>query len=166
MNKSIHTGKDDEVIRRSQPPNTPEDLRTYAPYLMNRLMNRYNMDQNRDLSEYGVSSAVLRTLSVLHIHKTLTVNEIASYAVIEQSNTSRTVDSMVKAGLVERRIAKTDMRRRQIVLTDKGRKLLKRLWPVMSQNHARLIDGIPAADLEVFVRTLHAMIGNVHEESI
>ena len=166
MNKSAHGQGDDEMMRLSQPPNKPEDLWTYVPYLLNRLTTRYNTDQNRDLSDYGIGSAVLRTLSVLHIHKTLTVNEIAAYAVIEQSNSSRTVDSMVRAGLVERRIAKVDQRRRQVVLTEKGREQLKRLWPIMARNHARLIDGIPAADLEIFVRTLHAMIHNVHEEPI
>lgn len=157
---------EDGAVRRPRPPGTPEELRAYAPYLMNRLMNRYNADQNRDLGEHGSGGAFLRILSVLYVHETLTVNEIAAYAVIEQSNASRTVETMVRAGLAERRIAATDLRRRQIVLTESGRAQLERLWPVMAQNHARLVDGIPAADMEAFVRTLRTMLRNVREEPI
>ena len=79
-----------------------EELETYIPYLLNRLANRWNADQNGDLSAHGINGTALRALSVLLIHKTLTVNEIAAYAAVEQSNASRAIDSMVMAGLVER----------------------------------------------------------------
>src|SRR5258705_950594 len=72
--------------QKSGPPKTPEQLRNYLPYLINRLANRWNLDQNRDLSEHGLNNVVLRTLSILYTHKTLTVNELADLAVTKESS--------------------------------------------------------------------------------
>lgn len=144
-------------------PSTPAELQAHLPYLLNRLANRWNLDLNRDLSEYGINGTVLRALAVLYIHKTLTVNDIATYAVVEQSNASRTIDTMVASGLVVRHIAASDLRRREVALTDKGEALLKELWPIMARNHKRLVDAIPAEDLRVCVDVLMAMIDNTGE---
>ena len=88
--------------RTEGPPRTPEDLRAYLPYLVNRLSNRLTIDQGKLLAERGLTNAALRTLSVLHIYRRLTVNEISVLAVLEQSTASRTVDNMLAAGLVQR----------------------------------------------------------------
>jgi len=99
---------------KSGPPRTKDQLQTYIPYLFNRLSNRWNLDQNRDLGEHGINNVVFRTLSVLYIYKTLTVNEIAVLAVTEQSTASRMVESMVSSGWVKREIAEEDQRRRMV----------------------------------------------------
>lgn len=160
MSKPAHPLKEP-----ARPPATTEDLEAYIPYLLNRLTNRWNIDQNRDLGDHGINGTVLRALSVLRMHETLTVNEIANYAVVEQSNASRTIDTMVTAGLVERRIAETDLRRREVALTEKGAQLHKDLWPIMIANYERLVSGIPASDLRTCIATLLAMIGNIENRT-
>src|SRR5258705_13778535 len=96
--------------QKSGPPKTPEQLRNYLPYLINRLANRWNLDQNRDLSEHGLNNVVLRTLSILYIHKTLTVNELAVLAVTEQSTARREIGSMGFAGWGKTEIGQGDLR--------------------------------------------------------
>lgn len=166
MSESACPRKDEPAVKKSETFSTPEELRNYIPYLLNLLTNRWNTDQNRDLSEFGINSTVLRTLSVLYMLRTLTVNEIAAYAVVEQSNASRTIDAMVTAGLVERQIAEKDLRRREVALTEKGQALLHELWPLMARNHERLIDGISKKDLKICTDTLRTMIRNLGERSI
>ncbi|WP_411505202.1 MarR family winged helix-turn-helix transcriptional regulator [Brucella anthropi] len=139
----------------------PDDLHAYIPYLLNWLTNRWNLDQNRELSEHGINATILRALSALYIFKRLTVNEIAAYAMAEQSNASRTIDSMVSAGLVERHISESDLRRRDIMLTGKGEALLKRLWPAMVRNHRRMVADIPKKDIDICIATLKAMMRNL-----
>ncbi|MBN9045490.1 MAG: winged helix-turn-helix transcriptional regulator [Rhizobiales bacterium] len=141
----------------------PDDLHAYIPYLLNWLANRWNLDQNRELSEHGINATVLRALSALHIFRRLTVNEIAAYTIAEQSNASRTIDSMVSAGLVERHISESDLRRRDIMLTGKGEALLRQLWPAMVQNHRRMIAGIPRKDLDICIATMRAMMHNLSD---
>ena len=149
--------------RGAEPPKTAAQLGSFVPYLLNRLSNRWNLDQSRDLGPHGISNTALRALSVLYIHETLTVNEIAVFAVAEQSSASRTIDSMVSEGLVARQISKTDLRRREIALTAKGEALLKELWPLMDRNYRALTAGIAPEDIEACARVLTKMIDNVGE---
>jgi DNA-binding MarR family transcriptional regulator len=151
---------------RSGPPRTADQLQTYIPYLFNRLSNRWNLDQNRDLSEYGINNVVFRTLSVLFIYKALTVNEIAVLAVTEQSTASRIVDTMVSSGWVKREIAEEDQRRRLVALTADGEVLLRKIWPVMEKNYNKLIKGIDPDDIEVCARVLAKMVENIRQNQI
>jgi DNA-binding MarR family transcriptional regulator len=151
---------------KSGPPRTKDQLQNYIPYLFNRLSNRWNLDQNRDLSEHGVNNVVFRTLSVLYIHKSLTVNEIAVLAVTEQSTASRMIDSMVSSGLVKREIAEEDQRRRLVALTAEGEALLRKIWPIMENNYDRLIEGIDPDDIEVCARVLARMVENIRQNQI
>jgi DNA-binding MarR family transcriptional regulator len=155
-----------QTRQRSGPPTTPEQLRSYVPYLINRLSNRWNLDQNRDLSAHGINNVVLRTLSVLNIYKTLTVNEIAILAVTEQSTASRTIDAMVSAGWVKREIGEKDLRRREIALTKAGEALLKKVYPVIDRNYEALARGIDRSEVEICARVLARMIDNVRQNDI
>jgi DNA-binding MarR family transcriptional regulator len=151
---------------RSGPPRTADQLQTYIPYLFNRLSNRWNLDQNRDLSEYGINNVVFRTLSVLFIYKALTVNEIAVLAVTEQSTASRIVDTMVSSGWVKREIAEEDQRRRLVALTADGEILLRKIWPIMEKNYNKLIKGIDPDDIVVCARVLAKMVENIRQNQI
>jgi DNA-binding MarR family transcriptional regulator len=158
--------KESKSRSKSSPPRTRDQLQNYIPYLFNRLSNRWNLDQNRDLSEHSVNNVVFRTLSVLYIYKTLTVNEIAVLAVTEQSTASRTVDSMVASGLVKREIAEEDQRRRVVALTADGEALLRKIWPVMERNYDRLVNGIDSDDIAVCARVLAKMVENIRQNQI
>jgi DNA-binding MarR family transcriptional regulator len=158
--------KESKSRSKSSPPRTRDQLQSYIPYLFNRLSNRWNLDQNRDLSEHSVNNVVFRTLSVLYIYKTLTVNEIAVLAVTEQSTASRTVDSMVASGLVKREIAEEDQRRRVVALTADGEALLRKIWPVMERNYDRLIEGIEPEQIEICARVLAKMVENIRQNQI
>lgn len=149
--------------RRGAPPATPDDLRAYIPYLVNRLSNRLTIDQGRMLSERGLTNAALRILSVLHIYRRLTVNEISVVAVLEQSSASRTVESMLAAGLVTRESGARDSRRREVAPTATGERLLREVWPHVAQNYGRLTQGIPAEDVATCARVLSRMIDNVRQ---
>ena len=151
---------------RSGPPRTADQLQTYIPYLFNRLSNRWNLDQNRDLSEHGINNVVFRTLSVLYIYRTLTVNEISVLAVTEQSTASRMVDSMVSSGWVKREIAEEDQRRRVVALTAEGEVLLRKIWPIMEHNYDSLIAGIDPDEIEVCARVLAKMVENIRQNQI
>ncbi len=161
MTKAPGPSPDPEARSDAEPSMVPRDLEAYVPYLLNRLTNIWNVNQSGELVEFGINATLLRTLAVLSIHETLTVNEIANYAVVEQSNASRTIDSMVTAGLVRREISASDLRRREIALTEAGEALLKQLWPIMHRNYTRMIRDIPDKNLAICIETLLAMLRNM-----
>jgi DNA-binding MarR family transcriptional regulator len=147
--------------QQAEPPSSLEELEAYLPYLVNRLASLGQIVQNRKLGRGGINNVVLRTLSVLHIENGLTVNEIAAQTFADQSTASRTIDAMAASGWVERRIPKTDMRRREIILTQAGRALLQSCWPLMEEYYAGLVYGIDPADIAACRRVLSRMTDNL-----
>lgn len=147
-------------------PATPEQLRAYIPYLVNRLSNRISADQNKFLATMNLNNAAFRTLSALHIYKTLTVNEISVLAVIEQSSASRTIDQMLETGLVTRQNGVNDQRRREVALTRDGAALLRKIWPKVARRSDRLTEGIAREEIELCARVLSRMIDNVREHDL
>jgi DNA-binding MarR family transcriptional regulator len=60
----------------------------------------------------------------------LRVNELAREVVLSPTAMSRFVDRVEAAGCVRREPDPADRRALQVVLTDEGRALLRRMWPV------------------------------------
>jgi DNA-binding MarR family transcriptional regulator len=143
------------------PPSTYDELERYLPYLVNRLSTLGQTKQNRMLQKDSINLVTMRTLSILYIEDGLTINEIAARTFTEQSSTSRAIEAMVLQGLVERRIPEQDQRRREIVLTDKGREQLLQTWPAMNHYFQILSDGISPADRDVCRNVLLRMLANL-----
>lgn len=143
------------------PPATTEALEAQFSYLINRLSSLAQSRLATMLKRSGVSLIVLRTLSILHIERGLTINEIAERIFSEQSKASRTIDSMVLAGLVERHTPDSDQRRREVILTPAGRALLFACWPEAHAFHALLEKGVSAQDLAITRRVLLSMTANL-----
>ena len=63
----------------------------------------------------------------------LRVNELARAVVLSPTGMSRFVARLEAEGLVRREPAPADRRALQVVLTDAGRDLLRRMWPVYAR---------------------------------
>ena len=138
-------------------------LQQFAPYLMNRIMGRYNATLRDDLKANGLSTAQMRTLAILAVAEGLTINEIAVYAVIEQSTMSRTLDAMETQGLLRRETEASDNRVRRIYLSDKGRALFDEVWPVMRSAFQTMFAGVDAGDYATFVAVLQKVLRNIRK---
>ena len=73
-------------------------LQQFAPYLMNRIMGRYNATLREDFRKQGLTIPQVRTLAVLSVTDGVTVNDLSVYTVIEQSTLSRTLDTLCRRG--------------------------------------------------------------------
>ena len=69
-------------------------LDNFAPYLMNRIMGRYNASLRQEMSALGLTTPKMRSLAVLAIRDGLLIRELAVYAVVEQSTLSRALDGL------------------------------------------------------------------------
>ncbi|NUP05655.1 MAG: MarR family transcriptional regulator [Polyangiaceae bacterium] len=74
---------------------------------------------------------------------------------------SRILKTMEEHGLIERRASAEDARARAVHLTERGRRLRKKLVPVARALVARLTAGIEPSDVETTRRTLQRMFENV-----
>lgn len=136
-------------------------LTHFAPYLMNRIMGRYNGDLQAELKRHGLTTMKMRTLAVLAVVPGLTINELSVYAVSEQSTMSRTLEALEAAGLVRREERQSDGRVREIYLTEAGRSHFDLIWPLLYDGYRKLFEGIDREERQAFVQTLQKMLRNV-----
>ena len=89
-------------------------INQFAPYLMNRIMERWNGNLAEALKLHDMSTTMMRALAVLSISSPVTINELSAYAVTEQSTMSRTLDFLEAQGLMRRQRRAEDMRIRDV----------------------------------------------------
>ncbi len=141
-------------------------LSNYAPYLMNRIMGRYNASLRDEIAELGLTTPKMRALAVLSVIEAPLIRELAVYAVVEQSTLSRALDQLAAEGLVRREADSADSRATRVILTDAGRATFETLWPRMAEAQARMFKGIDEAERRAFVGTLQKMLANIRKHEI
>ena len=138
-------------------------LNNFAPYLMNRIMGRYNAGLRNEMAELGLSTPKMRALAVLSVIDGLQIGQLAVYAVVEQSTMSRTLDAMMAENLVQRVADTEDSRVTRIVITDTGRGTFERIWPSMAEQYERMFAGISDDERAAFVSTLQRILRNIRQ---
>ena len=138
-------------------------LANYAPYLMNRIMGRYNASLRAEMARLGLTTTKMRALAVLSIIDRPLIRELAVYAVVETSTLSRALDGLASEGLVRREADAADSRATRVSITEEGRAAFDRLWPHMAEAHDRLFLGIPEEERRALVATLRKVLANTRE---
>lgn len=138
-------------------------LENFAPYLMNRLMGRYNAALREEMAKLGLTTTQMRSLAVLSVLDGILIRELAVYAVVQQSTLSRGLDALVQDALVARLPDPDDSRATRIFLTDAGRKTFDQLWPHMSNAYEAMFRGVTETEKSAFVGTLQKMLKNIRK---
>lgn len=138
-------------------------LENFAPYLMNRIMGRYNAGLRDELASLGLTTPQMRSLAVLSVFDGILIGELAVYAVVEKSTLSRALDALGRDRMVRREADAEDSRATRIFLTDTGRDAFERMWPHMSAFYDQMFVGISDDDRAAFVGTLQTMLLNIRQ---
>ena len=148
-------------------PNLAEiGLASFAPYLMNRLMGRYNAGFRDEMARMGLTTPKARALAVLSVIEGPLIGELAVFTVTEQSTLSRALDQLQAEGLLRRETDPSDSRATRVFLTSAGRQAFNSLWPHMAAAEARLFQGIPEGERQAFIATLQKMLVNFRKHEI
>lgn len=141
-------------------------LESFPPYLMNRIMGRYNASLRDEMAALGLTTAQMRTLAVLSVLDGLLIRELSVYAVVEQSTLSRSLDQMARDDLIERRPDPDDSRATRVFLTSSGRATHDKLWPHVAAAYQQMFDGIPLEEQRQFTGTLQTILRNIRIHQI
>ena len=141
-------------------------LNNFAPYLMNRIMARWNTNIADELKTFDMTTARMRALAVLNVSSSVTINELSVFAVTEQSTMSRTLDSLEEQGFVRRQPRLDDMRVREVSITVKGRSAFDKVWPVLYRGLLQMFDGVEEDEYRNFLGTLHKVLRNIRKHDI
>lgn len=141
-------------------------LFNYAPYLMNRIMGRYNASLREELAALDLTTPKMRALAVLSVVDSPLIGELAVYSVVEQSTLSRALDQLAAEGLIQRQADVADNRATRVTITKAGRTQFETLWPRMAEAQERMFQGIPVEERQAFVGTLQKMLKNIRKHEI
>lgn len=118
----------------------------------------------RAANELGELSPVqLRALTALREAPRANLNDLASAMGVTVSSTSRLVDRLVDAGLVDRSPSPTTRREISLSLTPVGRRRLQRYDQLRLASARAHLEAVPTADRESVVAALHRLVGGVAE---
>ena len=141
-------------------------LNNFAPYIMNRIMARWNVNLADELRSREMTTAKMRALAVLSVSSSLTINELSVFGVTEQSTMSRTVDSLEEQGLIIRTPRPDDLRVRDVSITEEGRTIFNEIWPVMYEGLRQMFRDIDDDEYRAFLTTLHKILRNIRKNEI
>ena len=138
-------------------------LDDFAPYLMNRIMGRYNESLRQKMTSLDLTTPKMRALAVLSALDGIFINELAVYAVVEQSTLSRALEQLNSDGLIKREIDIIDTRATRVYLTRLGADAFRSLWPDMLNSYNEMFNEINDAEKSQFIITLQKILKNIRK---
>jgi DNA-binding MarR family transcriptional regulator len=106
------------------------------------------------LTDTGLTPLQYAVLAYLYVHPDIDQNGLAARLGIDRASTSQLVDTLEKAGLVDRRVNGEDRRGRLLRLTNQGSELRERLYPVGRTAEARILSPLTARERETLIALL------------
>lgn len=119
--------------------------------------------QKADAACCGITVAQCHTLVEISRGDGLSLNELSESLTLDKSTMSRTVDNLVKTGLVARKIDNADRRYTKITLTAKGVEMVEVINSSMEDYFERILCSIPKEKREAVVEALPYLLTAVRD---
>lgn len=125
--------------------------------LFNSAGHAVDAELTAKLAELGTTPRVICVLGKA-LGQALPQSKLGELAGLDKTTMVVTMDELERAGLAERRPSATDRRSRIVAVTPAGEALLARGQKVVDAANTDILSGLPAADREVFVRCMTALV--------
>jgi DNA-binding MarR family transcriptional regulator len=134
------------------------DLQKFLPYRLSVLSNRLSAAIAESYSRrFGLSIPEWRVIAVLALEPGLSAAEVAERTAMDKVAVSRAVRRLLSTGRARRETAAGDRRRSMLELTPDGRRIYRRVTPVLRRYEAELLAGLSATEqrqLDAILRRL------------
>ena len=96
--------------------------------------------------------------------KGISQKEIAEYCGKDKTSVTKIIDTLEKKNLLVRYSDQIDQRIKRVVLSNKGKDLMKNVMPVIEQHRNDLLEGIKSKEIETFKIVLKKIYNNLISE--
>jgi DNA-binding MarR family transcriptional regulator len=124
-----------------------------------QVQQKMGWSQRNDIQCCGVTMAQCHALLAMGGHKEMSIVELAGILDVDTSNLSRTVDSMVKAGLLNRVLNPQDRRYVTLSLTDEGKKASDTIEQLFNTYLTKVFELIPKDKHRQIMESLELVAG-------
>lgn len=147
------------------PPDPEGEFSYRVPiYLLNLLVAVSRIRDaalEKALRPTGLGVTRYRTLAVVWRLQPCTMTELAIISAADRTTLTRTVDSLVAAGLVDRVAAAEDRRKVELRITPPGLAALRGAEAIVGVCNAECLGAVPEETQRAMVRGLEIMLGNM-----
>lgn len=127
-------------------PSPEPPVTEFAGQLLFRLWRANHTRAAELLGSVGLTTALFALLNVINAREGAIQQELGSVLGIDRSTMVSLIDQLESAELARRRPSATDRRAREIVITPKGRRLLKQARRMISQVEDDVLGGLSAGE--------------------
>jgi DNA-binding MarR family transcriptional regulator len=134
-----------------------EGFDEYLFYLLTQVANRRNRDFAPALGTVGLSIPEWRAMSVMNRLDGCLMSELAEFTTVDRTTLTRTVDQLVRRGLVARHASERDRRQVMVALTDQGDRCFQSAVDALKAYNTRVLNGLSERE----IRTLRALLQRI-----
>ena len=139
-------------------PSTDDAVSEFAGQLLFRLWRVSHTHTAEALESIGLTTALFALLNVLGAREGAIQQELGAAMGIDPSTMVSLIDQLEAAGLAKRRPRPTDRRAREVVITPKGRRALKRARQLTLQVENDVLRGLTTPERRQLLTLLrHAL---------
>ncbi|GGN97870.1 MarR family winged helix-turn-helix transcriptional regulator [Saccharibacillus kuerlensis] len=128
--------------------------RTYLAYA--KAAGKVTAAEDMTPEQYGV-------LHRLTLVDGISQKKLASLHARDQTSISKALDKLEQKEMIVRRANPVDRRSVLVYLTEKGRETVNVLTPLMQSHNGEAIEGLSEEELNLFIRVLDRIFGNLSE---
>ena len=121
---------------------------------------------NKRIQDAGYDLSLEHAIILKHLLEKdgQTQQELAEKTFKHKTSITFLIDKMVKKNLVVRVPDQIDRRNKLIYLTDKGRNMLDKIFPILFQELLQITEGINKEDLDLCIRILQKLLSNTRKQ--
>ena len=147
-------------------PTTDDTVSEFAGQLLFRLWRVSHTRTAEALESLGLTTALFALLNVLGTREGAIQQELGSAMGIDPSTMVSLIDQLETAGLAERRPRPTDRRAREVAITPKGRRMLKRARELALQVEDDVLRGLSEAERRQLLALLRRALDSAPPQSL
>lgn len=139
-----------------------ENLSKVIFYQIERAIKTYRMYAQKQIKAHGLKITVDQWLLLKSMKENpdATQAELAEKVFKDSASITRILDLLVKSGFVKREINPNDRRKSNLIVTEKGNKILADTYAVVLENRKTALNGISEDDIKIMNETLKKISKN------
>ena len=127
-------------------------------YLVFQLSHRRDKLLDARLAPFGLSVAYWRTLSIVRRVHDCSMSALARLSTVDRTTLTRSVDQLVKKGLIERYVSPNDRRMVLLQLTEAGQALYDQAVHCLIEVNGEILARAPKVEQRELARSLEAVL--------
>lgn len=131
-------------------------------YQIEKAIKQYRTMAQNNLNELGYSITINQILILIEIEKRPEISQVELSELLfkDVASITRMIELLFKRGFLSRKENETDRRKKDLRITDKGKKILELAIPIIKENRQTALEKITAEEQENLFNILNKIILN------